>query len=525
MTISPDFRPQNAAELAQCLADPMWRLTSGAIYTVMLKSETPGAGIIEPFRPNETQLRLMKRLWHRNIVLKARQLGVTTLVAILWLDHALFNADQRCGIIAQDLESAEAIFRDKVKAVYDRMPQELRRAMPLERDSSKELLFAHNNSSVRVATSMRSGTINRLHVSEFGKICSDSPEKAAEVVTGSLPAVPSEGVVIIESTAKGQDGAFYKMTERSRALSEAGNKLAPADYRFHFFPWFDDPTYRIETDTVAVSPKDHEYFDMVEASEKVQIELSQRRWYVAKRDNDFSGDQETMWQEFPSTPLEAFQVSTEGTYYAVQLAKTRKDGRIGRVPYNESYPVNTFWDIGSSDGTGIWLHQKIGQEHHFIGYIEAWGEPYIYFIRKLQELGYVWGKHYLPHDAAHKRQQGHTVQSAKDALRKMGIGGSWLIVPQVPDVVHGINLTRAAFGRCWFDADACKEGLVHLSLYRKEWDERGSRWRDYPKKDIHAEAADAFRQFGQIETRVGETRRSAGDSEEETPAVGGWMAG
>ena len=49
----------------------------------------------------------------RNIILKARQLGFTTLIAIPWLDTALFTPNMRCGIIAQDLGAAEVIFRDK----------------------------------------------------------------------------------------------------------------------------------------------------------------------------------------------------------------------------------------------------------------------------------------------------------------------------------------------------------------------------------------------------------------------------
>ncbi len=92
----------------------------------MVKSDADALGTVVAFKPNKAQRRLMARLWNRNIILKARQLGFTTLVAILWLDHALFNADQRCGIIAQDREAAEAIFRDKVKLAYERLPAPIR---------------------------------------------------------------------------------------------------------------------------------------------------------------------------------------------------------------------------------------------------------------------------------------------------------------------------------------------------------------------------------------------------------------
>ena len=105
--------PSNAAELERCLADPEWRLFSGCLYKIMVKGDDgdddADEAMVLPFRPNRAQRRFILRLWNRNLILKARQLGFTTLIALLWLDHALFNGNQRCGIIAQDREAAEAI--------------------------------------------------------------------------------------------------------------------------------------------------------------------------------------------------------------------------------------------------------------------------------------------------------------------------------------------------------------------------------------------------------------------------------
>ena len=496
-TIDVTFVPSTPEELAICLQDPLWRVCSGQLYKIMVKSDTGDGGVV-PFLPNRAQRRLIKRLWHRNIILKARQLGFTTLVAILWLDHALFNADQRCGIIAQDRESAEAIFRDKVKLAYDRLPDAIKDAMPLARDSASELLFAHNNSSIRVATSMRSGTIHRLHVSEFGKVCAKFPDKANEIITGSLPAVPLDGIAIIESTAEGQDGEFYTMTERAMAKALSKTPLSERDYRFHFYPWWQEPGYRIAGAHPPISDSDIEYFAKIEAEMKTLIDADQRAWYVATRDSDFSGDAEKMWQEYPSTPTEPFKVSTEGCYFAVQLAAARKEGRIGSVPMVDGLPVNSFWDIGSSDGTGVWLHQRVGLSDRFFKYIEGWGEPYSYFIREMQQTGCIWGTHYLPHDASHQRQQFDRIAAPVDELKKSGIAGSWEIVPVVADINHGIQLVRQKFSGYWFDETGCKEGIVHLSRYSKRWNTSTGNWSSVPRKDDgHSEAADALRQHAQ----------------------------
>lgn len=140
--------PTNAEELAKCLADPYWRIFSGCLYKIMIKGDDEETDeFVMPFAPNEAQKKFIKRLYYRNIILKARQLGFTTLIAILWLDHAIFNANQRCGIIAQGLKEATSIFQDKVKFAYDNLPAEIRARYPLKTETKSELIFEHNNSS------------------------------------------------------------------------------------------------------------------------------------------------------------------------------------------------------------------------------------------------------------------------------------------------------------------------------------------------------------------------------------------
>jgi len=484
-------------ELAAKLGDPWWRITSGCLYKIMIKGDKGESGLVVPFTPNRAQKKLLKEFWNRNVILKARQLGFTTLIAIFFLDEALFNSDFRCGIIAQDREAAETIFRDKVKFAYENLPEALKAVMPLKRDSAIELLFAHNNSSIRVSTSMRSGTIHRLHISEFGKICAKFPDKAVEVITGSIPAVPKNGVLFIESTAEGQSGDFYDITNRAMQQAESKKELTELDYRFHFYPWFDEPGYEMNPDAVVITPKDHEYFERIEAETGAEIDNWQRAWYVNTRDAVFSGNEEKMWSQYPSTPKEAFQKSNELCYYNVQMSSARKQGRIGNIPLIPSMPCNTFWDIGSSDGTAIWVHQRIGQQNNFVRFYEAWGEPYSHAVKWIQDLGLIWDVHYLPHDAAHVRQGANSNESPLQMLQALLPGARFSIVPRTGEINWGIQQTRDIFPTCFFDETNCKEGLVHLQEYRKGWNDRTGRPSDLPFKDVHTEAADAFRQFAQ----------------------------
>lgn len=488
--------PTNEAELARCMADPEWRLFSGCLYKIMIKGDDGEIEAVIPFKPNRAQKRFVTRLWHRNIILKARQLGFTTLVSILWLDHALFNANQRCGIIAQDRDAAKIIFRDKVKFAYQNLPQEVRDRFPLEADNADELLFAHNNSSVRVATSMRSGTIHRLHISEFGKICAKYPEKAAEVITGSIPSVPTNGVLVIESTAEGREGEFYELVQRAEGMDASKSALTPKDYRFHFYAWWQEPKYRLPSNTVTITDEEHGYFDLIQGVMGCKIDPDQRAWYIATKAADFSGAEERMWQEYPSTPEEAFQISTEGNYYAKDMIALRKRGGITRVPVLD-LPVNTFWDIGNSDGCAVWFHQELRGEDRFIDYYEAHGEDLRHYVKKMVDKGYLFGTHYLPHDAEHKRL-GDYNKSTQQMLQELLPGQKFRIVPRITQLITGIQQTRKHLKGVYLDETRCKHGIERLEGYRKRFSRSDNRFTDEPDKSNGcSEGADALRQYAQ----------------------------
>src|SRR6476661_1525646 len=141
-------------ELLKACSTPMtqmgnrrWRLNN--LYSCATKD-----GRLIPFRPNWAQEALLDELHECNLILKARQLGFTTFIQLFMLDACLFNSNVRAGTIAHRLDDARVIFRDKVKFPYEMLPEQLKTARPIVKDSADELIFA-NNSSIRVSTSMR----------------------------------------------------------------------------------------------------------------------------------------------------------------------------------------------------------------------------------------------------------------------------------------------------------------------------------------------------------------------------------
>jgi hypothetical protein len=326
--------------------------------------------------------------------------------------------------------------------------------------------------------------------------------------------VPDLGIAVIESTAEGQEGDFYTIATRA----EANNKtkppelLRPAEYRFHFYPWFQQAEYRLPREVarrVRISSKEHEYFDTIELVMGAEIDLGQRAWYIDKRDNDFASAPDDMWREFPSTPEECWKASTEGKYLAKSLLIARREGRIGTVPYVSNVPVNTFWDIGAGDDTAIWFHQRVGLVDRFIKFYEAAGEGYLHFVLMMERLGWLFGTHYLPHDAEQKRQGVTALTSPILMLREMRPLWNFVVVPRVQTIQHGVTMLREDFSNYWFDEAGCKEGLLHLESYSREWNSRLQCWHDYPRHDEHSHAADALRQKAQGYTAPSHTAQGS----------------
>ena len=201
--------PEAFRKAADQFSDWRWRLSN--LYWIIDKE-----GRRQKFEMNWAQEALFNQMHYMNVILKARQLGFTTFIQIFMLDAAVFNSDIRAGTIAHTLGDAQTIFRDKVKFPYDLLPDGIKSHVPILHDNATELMLG-NNSSIRVGTSLRSGTLQYLHVSEYGKLCAKFPEKAREVRTGALNTVQAGQVVFIESTAEGQEGHFFEVCQTAQS--------------------------------------------------------------------------------------------------------------------------------------------------------------------------------------------------------------------------------------------------------------------------------------------------------------------
>ena len=198
----------------------------------------------------------------------------------------------------------------------------------------------------------------------------------------------------------------------------------------------------------------------------------------------------------------SFEGVRQGSIYGDAMSTARKMGRIMQLGVDRRFPVNTFWDIGHSDGTAIVFHQDVGGgRHHFIRSYENTGQDPAHFVQYMRDTGYMFGKHYLPHDAKNVTLSSKSHQLGEnvwDQLVGLGVPASQLVlVPRTPDLWTAITGTRMRIDSCWFDETNASGLISALVSYRKKWDDARKCYQSQPYKDWTSEYADAFRQWSQ----------------------------
>ena len=300
------------------------------------------------FKLNFIQQILVSTSWFRNIWLKARQLGITTWACVDGLDDVLFNNDFTMVIIAHDQKAMYKIFK-KIKRAWENMDKDLVKHMGWVEvaNSSTELSF-NNGSSISVALSSRADTVNRLHISEFGKICRKYPDKAEEIITGAIPSVPVDGRIDIESTAEGEYGFFHDMFweawERAKKTNEKFPK-AKKLFKSHFLSWYQDKGYVLEGDFDLPS-------DLIEYGKEHKLTREQLNWYFI----EMQTQKKKMKQEYPTTPDEAFESSGNKMFDLDMINKlvTREPiSIVGDWQYFEKYNPRHRYAIGADVAEGV----------------------------------------------------------------------------------------------------------------------------------------------------------------------------
>lgn len=303
-----------------------------------LHIRTKSAKII-PFVPNPPQLRLLGVIREardegrpvRIIVLKARQLGFSTLSLGLMYEATTGNEGTHALMAADDDENGVDLF-ERVRLMHDLAPRR-----PLTRYSNRrELDFSNPDrrkagedpgllSKITVGTAGkinlgRSKTLRYLHLSEvaFWK----DADRVLVSLEQALPDDPGT-VEIIESTANGVGGEFYERWKR------ASNPDTRGDWRAVFFPWHEQEEYRRAglmapipdciVDVAAFIREENELRSLYSLDDE---QISWRRWAIV---NKCGNNLDKFKQEYPSNPDEAFLMSGRPVFNQQLLAYRKRE--------------------------------------------------------------------------------------------------------------------------------------------------------------------------------------------------------
>lgn len=199
----------------------------------------------------------------------------------------------------------------------------------------------------------------------------------------------------------------------------------------------------------------------------------------------------------------SFEMGVEGSFYAKYIDNMRLKGQISQVPYEVGFPVHTAWDIGVRDSTCIVFFQIVGQTVRIIDCYDKNKEGLEHYVQlmeqKKSENGWVWGKHYAPHDIAVTEwgsgmsrlekalSMGLKFEVSRDRYNKMKS-----VVPAV-SVMDGIEAVRSALSKIWIDETNCKPLIKALENYRQEYDHKRKVYKHTPLHDEYSHYADTTR--------------------------------
>lgn len=310
--LSPDLAPQTLkallllAEREKAKRDPFSIIEDGHL-SIKTKS-----GELKTFTLNRAQrhvLGIIKKLWNENRIirlwiLKARQLGLSTLIEAIIYVITSQRANINSLIVADDDDGSSYIF-EMSKLYHEKCPAHLKAKEKKSNEKKLEFDGIHSQILIDTARNKNAGrnyTFQAAHLSNWAYF--PYPDELMSGLNNSVPSLPRT-MIIKETTAK---GANFAKDEWLLA------KNGEIDYTPIFIPWYWDDGYKMVAKDFIVGDKTlgDVTIDEValhnamveEGIDDIESRLSWRRWKIK---NDCKGDVFKFKQEFPSNDEEAFE--------------------------------------------------------------------------------------------------------------------------------------------------------------------------------------------------------------------------
>ena len=484
----------------------LWRLNY--IYNVVDKDANT-----VPFIMKVPQFKVyLSLLIHKRIInLKSRQHGISTLWLIVFVDDCIWYPNVESGMISFDNSSRQNLLKRGLYT-WETMESWAKQmtGIKLEKSDSKKHIMFSNRSMLKIDTKFRSQTLVNLHISELGKIAADSKEDTNEIISGACQAVSQNGVIVVESTAMGENKfaeLYREGVEEVRRGKELEDK-SDGEYKHTydtemFYPvflsWLEDEDSRREV-YVPDSPAFLKYKEELD-NQGIILTPEQRNFWIIKHRTQG----EDMFREYPTTAEEAFRVSQEGTIFAQQYRDYAHINEQLPEP-NELYnwhpllPVYATFDLGLHDETFIIFLQIDGdkiliiQEKSFVNtgwnkineYLNSYNADNKY--RPESHPGYKYDYLIFPHDG-NQRKQSEEIYSPKQIMTKKG----WTVKTSPSRSKKDEVLIKEYMTKIYIHDQRTPKLNRSLLNYRKKYDKKHGIFKDEPEHDENSHAIDSLR--------------------------------
>lgn len=225
-------------------------------------------------------------------------------------------------------------------------------------------------------------------------------------------------------------------------------------------------------------------------------------WYAATFRADKTGvlDDEELKAQQDNMPEEEYaqeflcdwSAAIRGAFYAANLVRARKEGRLMRIPYESGLPMFTAFDLGVDDYTAVWFFQCFRNEIRLLRFEQWRNVGLLDVVQEISRMPYVLGTMFMPWDADMREKS--TAKTPAMMVEELGFEVE--IVPRAP-VLTGINRVREVFTQCYFDEVMCSDGIDALENYRKKQNPKTMEYMDAPVHDEYSHGADSFRYLAQ----------------------------
>lgn len=205
-------------------------------------------GKFRPLVANAAQIAFETRCGQNNVVLKARQMGMTTWVAGRFFLKTICEPGTTTLLVAHTREASESMFAI-VRRMWEGLPEEIRQGvLRLRYCNAGRMTFAETGSEFRVSSAgdLNAGrglSVQNLHCSEVSRW----PGDAQGTLAGLRAALAPGGEIVLESTPSGAYGAFYEewcaAADATADRDEADRSASAQRMLRHFLPWWMEPAY------------------------------------------------------------------------------------------------------------------------------------------------------------------------------------------------------------------------------------------------------------------------------------------